>query len=86
MNRETLLAQFEALLPSAAAWATEQEERVLHHGVLLFKKEIADASAAGVRQPQRIRLLQIETIPRRLSLRLKPRAMQLTFSRPQRED
>jgi hypothetical protein len=36
MNQELLLAQFDALLPLAAAWATEQEQEILRDIVSLF--------------------------------------------------
>ena len=55
--------QFEALLPLAAEWASEQEQRVLREGVPLSEHEIADAKAVGVRDPERVRLLQVEAIP-----------------------
>jgi len=32
MDRESLLAQFETLLPLAAEWAAEQEQRILREG------------------------------------------------------
>jgi hypothetical protein len=63
MDRETLLSQLEKLLPLAAEWAATEEDRVLHEGVPLSKAEIADAQAIGVREPERIRLLRVETIP-----------------------
>ena len=64
MNQESLLAQFEMLLALAAAWATEEEQKILRDGVSLSEKEIGDARAIGVQSPDRVRLLQIETIPR----------------------
>ena len=64
MNQESLLAQFEILLPLAAAWATEEEQKILRGGVPLSEKDIGDARAIGVQNPDRVRLLQVETIPR----------------------
>jgi hypothetical protein len=55
--------QVEALLPLAASWAAEQEARILREGVPLSDQEILDAKAAGVKEPERIRLLQVDTIP-----------------------
>lgn len=55
--------QFETLLPLAAEWAAEQEERILREGVPLSEEEIADAKAVGVRDPERVRLLQVDAIP-----------------------
>jgi hypothetical protein len=63
MDRATTLNRLEDLLPLAARWATELERRVLCEGVPLSKTEIADAKAIGVRNPERVRLLRVETIP-----------------------
>lgn len=63
MVEPVLLAQFEKLLPLAAEWAAEQEQRILREGVPLSEQEIADARALGVREPERVRLLQVDTIP-----------------------
>ena len=51
------------LLPLATKWAAEQEKRILRDGVQLSEQEIADARAAGVRDPEQVRLLQIKAIP-----------------------
>jgi len=64
MNQDSLLAQFETLLPLAVAWATEQEREILRNGVSLSAEEIADACAIGVKEADRVRLLRIEVIPR----------------------
>jgi hypothetical protein len=45
MNQESLLSQFEMLLPLAATWATEQEQKIVRDGVPLSEKEVADARA-----------------------------------------
>ena len=58
-----MLSQLEELLPLAAQWATEQERRVLCEGVRLSEIEMADAKAIGVRNPERVRLLRVQTIP-----------------------
>jgi hypothetical protein len=63
MAQATSLDQFEELLPLAAEWAAEQEEWVLREGVPLSEQEVADAKALGVREPQRVRLLQVDAIP-----------------------
>lgn len=55
--------QFETLLPLAANWAAEQEAWILREGVPLTDTEIIDARAAGVQQPERVRLLHVPTIP-----------------------
>lgn len=63
MGEAASLDQFEKLLPLAAEWAAEQEERILREGVPLSEAELADARAAGVREPERVRLLQVDAIP-----------------------
>ena len=63
MDRQSLVAQFTTLLPLAAEWAAEQEQRILREGVPLSQPELADARAAGVREPERVRLLRVESIP-----------------------
>src|SRR5436190_16437960 len=82
MNSESLLAQFDALLPLAAAWATEQEQKILRDGVSLSAGEIADACAIGVQGPDRIRLLQVETIPRPSQPQLKAACDAIDFLTP----
>jgi len=57
------LAQFERLLPLAAEWASQQEERILEEGVPLDQAELEDARAVGVLQVERVRLLQVEAVP-----------------------
>ena len=58
-----LQAQFERMLPLAVQWAAEQQERILGEGVPLSVREMADALKAGVKDPERIRLLEVEIIP-----------------------
>ena len=58
-----MLEQIDQLLPLAAEWATQQERRVLCEGVPLSKEELADAKAIGVRHPERVRLLRVDSIP-----------------------
>lgn len=65
MWRQLLAA---AVLPIARAWVATQERRILVAGVPLDEQQLMDARAAGVNQPQRIRLLRVKTVP---SLRLR---------------
>jgi hypothetical protein len=58
-----LLKHFDTLLPIAAKWASEQEQRILREGVPLSEQEIIDARAAGVQSPDRVRLLRVKAIP-----------------------
>lgn len=56
------------ILPIAVAWVRKQERRILSAGVLLNPQQLIDARAAGVDEPERIRLLRVPTIP---ALRLR---------------
>ena len=58
-----MLGRMDEVLPLAAQWACQQERRVLCQGVPLSKSEMADAKAIGVRNPERVRLLRVDTIP-----------------------
>jgi hypothetical protein len=55
--------QFEHLLPLAAAWAEEQERRILSTGVALTAAQLSDARQIGVADPERVRLLSVASIP-----------------------
>jgi len=63
MDRQATLDQLEQILPIATQWATEQERRVLCEGVPLSETELIDAKSIGVRNPERVRLLRVDTIP-----------------------
>jgi hypothetical protein len=63
MDRQATLDQLEELLPLAAEWAMTQQQRVLLEGVPLSEDELADATAIGVRNPERVRLLRVDVIP-----------------------
>ncbi|MBN2020185.1 MAG: hypothetical protein JW749_08170 [Sedimentisphaerales bacterium] len=55
--------QFKILLPMACKWAEEQERIILDNGVSLTAEQIIDAKNAGVCHPEKIRLLQVSSIP-----------------------
>jgi len=55
--------QFEVLLPVAVAWAEEQEGIILRNGVPLTEPQMSDARTLGISQPDRIRLMNVATIP-----------------------
>jgi hypothetical protein len=71
--------QFEELVPLAAEWAAEQEEWILREGVPLSEQEIADAKALGVREPERVRLLQVDAIPTPMHPMLKAACNAINF-------
>ena len=54
---------FNQLLPLVGAWAEAQERVILRDGVPLSPGQLADAAAAGVAHPERVRLLKVEQIP-----------------------
>jgi hypothetical protein len=58
-----LSSQFDTLLPLAAQWAADQQNRILRDGVPLSIRELAAALKVGVQDPERVRLLQVEIIP-----------------------
>jgi hypothetical protein len=82
-DRQSLLAQFETLLPHAVEWAAAQEQRVLREGVPLSPAELADAKAAGVREPERIRLLRVESVPVPADPQLRAAAETVHFLTPE---
>ena len=63
MQAQSLASQLQFLLPLAIDWATEQQNQILEQGVPLSIRELADALRVGVKDPERVRLLQVPTIP-----------------------
>jgi hypothetical protein len=55
--------QFEELLPLAAAWAEEQEAKIIANGVALTAEQMDDAREVGVAHPGRVRILAVDTFP-----------------------
>jgi len=82
MNREILLAQFEKVIPLTARWAEALEARILHEGVPLSEGELADARALGVRQPERVRLLCLASVPTPDDVTLRTAAAAVQFLTP----
>ena len=69
----------EEVLPLAAQWANQQQRRVLSVGVPLSETELADAKAIGVRNPDRVRLLCVDSIPMPVHPMLKAAASSMHF-------
>jgi len=82
VDRKSVLDQFETLLPLAAEWAAEEEARILREGVPLAEQEIIDAKVIGVREPERVRLLQVDSIPTPRHPILKAAAGAIRFLTP----
>jgi hypothetical protein len=51
------------ILPIATRWIARQEKRIVANGVPLNKELLADAVAAGVAAPERVRLLRVNFVP-----------------------
>ena len=79
MDRQATLDQLEQLLPIATQWATDQERRVLCEGVRLSETELNDAKSVGVRNPERVRLLRVDTIPVPAHPMLRAAAASISF-------
>lgn len=47
----------------AARWAREEERRILQQGAPLTMEQMVDARAAGVRSPERVRVLRTPCVP-----------------------
>jgi hypothetical protein len=63
VQSQKLTNPFETVLRFATEWAREQEQRILREGQPLSADQIADARAAGVREPERVRVLPVDEIP-----------------------
>ena len=82
MTRQLLLSQFEKLLPLAANWAAAVEKRILREGVPLLVQGLADARSLGVREPERVRLLALDSVPTPTDLTLKTAVVAIQFLTP----
>lgn len=63
MQVESPVSQLEMLLPLAVSWAREHQELILREGVPLSEPELFEARRVGVKQPEKVRLLSVPTIP-----------------------
>lgn len=81
MNR-WLIEQFQFLLPLAVRWAEEQEKQILEHGLPLTAEEANDARAVGVRNYERVRLLQVKTVLRPKNKALRAACDAIDFLTP----
>ncbi len=63
MQVQPPVSQLEMLLPLAVNWAREQQEIILAEGVPLSEPELFEARRVGVKQPEKVRLLSVPTIP-----------------------
>jgi hypothetical protein len=82
MTRQLLLSQFEKLLPLAVNWAAAVEKRILREGVPLSVQGLADARSLGVREPERVRLLALDSVPAPTDLTLKTAVVAIQFLTP----
>lgn len=63
MPHSMSLQQFEILLPLVCSWAAEQEADILARGVALSPRQLEDSKIAGVKHPEKVRLLRVERVP-----------------------
>jgi hypothetical protein len=82
MTRQLLLSQFEKLLPLAVNWAAAVERRILREGVPLSEQGLADARSFGLRLPERVRLLALDSVPTPTDLTLKTAVAAIQFLTP----
>jgi len=75
-------ALVELVLPIACAWVRNEEDAILRTGAPLSEAQLADARRIGIAQPERVRVLAVETIPPRLHpvLRFLAQKFGLAFS------
>ncbi len=59
----SFLNSLPAILPTVHVWAEKQEALILESGDPLTGSELADARRAGVAQPEKIRVLRVDTLP-----------------------
>jgi hypothetical protein len=59
----SLLSTLPILLPVAVAWVEKQEVILLERGTPLTEGQITDAVRAGVKAPEKIRLVLVDTLP-----------------------
>lgn len=62
-KRNALLANLDLIVQLWAAWSAQWEQHILQHGVPLNTEQRADALCAGVALPDRVRLLEVPSIP-----------------------
>ena len=71
-----LVRLFPALLPLAVAWGRDQSDRIARLGAPLSEQELDVARLVGVREPERVRVLQVPSVPMPYSLALRAAAIQ----------
>lgn len=70
------------LLPLAEKWASDTEQLILREGVSLTDAEIADAKKLGVKYPEKVRLLKVDSVPSPTHPVLKAAEAALRFLSP----
>lgn len=83
IDRQMLIDRFGELLPLAARWANGEQERILRDGLPLDAASLQDARALGVRLPERVRWLEVESIPRPVDEILKVACDAIDFLGPE---
>lgn len=78
----TLWKDFETLLPLAIEWATAQELMILENGEPLSSLGLLDAQKMGVNDPEKIRLLRVDSVPMPEHPLLRQAAETMSFISP----
>lgn len=79
----TVKAKVEKFFPLALAWYNHTEQQLLPQGRALSAKEQAIARQLGIKQPQKIRLLALETFPMPEDKALRAEAERYGLGSPQ---
>jgi len=79
MPNPTLKAMLPVLLPRAIDWCESIARRVASSGLPLTATALDDARSVGVQQPERIRLLVVDTMPRPTEVLLASAAASIGF-------
>ena len=77
-----LTAAFPSLLPRAIAWAEQVSRDAFPGGITLAEHGLALAGSVGVRNPKRVRVTALETMPLPNDPELKAAALQVGLLGP----
>ena len=76
------IAQLTKLLPLASNWANEHERLILEYGLPLNEDQQIDAYLAGVKEIDKVRLMEVTELPGPHFLELRQAAYQLQLLTP----
>lgn len=82
MEEKSLKNRLPVLIPKAIAWAEEQAQFIRKNGTLLSPQELKIAQAVGVKNPELVRVFEIERLPLPEDVELKEAALSIGFLEP----